>query len=242
MGELAKRLFSGAGHVASTTITPGAQALLIYLGVPPASATVAAAFVGASVQEFANIAALAWVDRADRANRFVEQVEAACNAPFVQVLEEAGQDAAFRDLLGATADVALQSRHEWKIDALARIVASGVRDDAAVDRGIILTDALQSIEPVHLRVLQILSTPGPIPVALTTAEGEREDVYPWTTENIRQEDPAVGDILDALTSKLLGLGLIYNWAEGRWDSRARWELTSFGVECMNYLQKFGTDG
>lgn len=239
VGEIAKRVYAGAGTVAATTISPAAAGILILLGLPPAGAAATAAFVGAGIQEFANFAALAWGDQAARATEFVTEVEEASGRPFEEVLVAAGQDEALRDLLCTAADAALQTRHTWKIDVLARITASGVRDDAKVDTALVLTDALRSVEPLHLRVLQILSEPGPIPIALTTAEGEPEDVYPWTSADIKQKAPEIAEVLDALISKLVAVGLIYNWAEDRYDPQARWDLTAFGVMCMEFLEQRG---
>jgi hypothetical protein len=242
VGEIAKRIHAGAGAAAATTITPATAGVLMLLGVPPAGVAVTAALLGAGIQEFANFAALAWEDRAARATEFVTEVETASGRPFADVLQEASQDEALRDLLYAAADAALQTRHTWKIDVLARITASGVRDNAKVEVGLVLTDALRSVEPLHLRVLQILSRPGPIPIAYTAAGGERAEEYPWTSADIKQEDPGIAEVLDALISKLLAVGLIYNWAEDRYDPQARWDLTAFGQMCMEFLEQRGKAG
>jgi hypothetical protein len=132
------------------------------------------------------------------------------------------------------------------IDLLARIFVSGVRDSAKVDEAIILIEAIRQLEAPHLRLLAVLSKPGPHLVP-GRATGDRPRtpenmarIPTWRVEDVLTEDPDLSGAFDALIARLSALGLVYDEGSGPLDYQPLWFLTSLGQACVQYLGERGS--
>jgi len=162
-----------------------------------------------------------------------------------QLLIEAETDPRTLELLARSVEAASRSLDDETIDLLARIFVSGVRDHAKVDEAIILIEALRQLEAPHLRLLTVLSEPGPHHVP-----GRATEERPRTPENMARvqvrrvediltQDPGLRGTFNALVAKLNSLGLVYDEGSGRLDYEPLWFLTSLGRDCVQYLKERG---
>lgn len=72
---------------------------------------------------------------------------------------KAAEDAA--QLLHESIAAAAETFYDWKVQALAKALANGLAEDLAhVDESRLLVRALADLEPIHLRVLKRLPSPG----------------------------------------------------------------------------------
>lgn len=118
-------------------------------------------------------------------------------------------------------------------------------DHAKVDEGIILIEALRQLEAPHLRVLTVLSEPGPhhVPGRATEERPRTPEnmarIQVWRVGDILNQDPGLTGTFDALVARLNSLGLVYDEGSGRLDYQPLWFLTSLGRDCVQFLGERG---
>lgn len=252
MGQVTRRVSAIASRASGNTVGPAVAALCSMAGAAlgEPALTVAAVPVGAVAgsvtEEAVGAVSLLWQQRRDRIQRFADEAETSSGTRIDQLLAEATANPRTLEMLARSVEAAARSLDDEKIDLLARIFVSGVRDQAKVDEAIILIEALRQIEVSHLRLLTVLSKPGPHLVP-GRATGERPRtpenmarIPVWRVEDILTEDPGLRGAFNALIARLSALGLVYDEGSGRLDYEPLWFLTSLGQECVQHLGERGS--
>ncbi len=109
----------------------------------------------------ADAAILLWQQRRDRIQRFADTAQTTTGTRMEVLLQEAAANPRSLEMLARSVEAAARCLDDEKIDLLARIFVSGMRDSAKVDEAIILMEALRQLEPPHLRLMTVLAKPGP---------------------------------------------------------------------------------
>jgi hypothetical protein len=253
VGEVTRRVSAVVSRASGNTVGPAVAALWsmagLALGEP--ALTVAAVPVGAVAgsltEEAVSAVGLLWQQRRDRIQRFADEAETSSGTRMEQLLVEAEADPRTLEMLARGVEAAARSLDDRKIDLLARIFVSGVRDRAKVDEAIILIEALRQLEAPHLRLLTVLSKPGPhlVPGQATEDRPRTPEnmarIAVWGVEDILTEDPGLREAFDALVARLNALGLVYDEGSGRLDYEPLWFLTSLGQASVRYLGDRGRD-
>lgn len=251
MGKVTQRVPAVVSRASGNIVGPAVTALCTMAGVALGEPALTAAGVpvgavaGSVTEETLSAVGSLLQQRRDRIQRFADEAEASSGAPMEQLLVEARADPRTLEMLARSVEAASHSLDDEKIDLLARIFVSAVRDHAKVDEAIILIEALRQLEAPHLRLLAVLSEPGPhlIPGRAT---GERPRtpenmarIPVWRVEDILTQDPGLMGTFDALVARLNALGLVYDEGSGRLDYEPLWFLTLLGRECVQYLGERG---
>jgi hypothetical protein len=214
-------------------------------GLALAAVPVSAA-AGRLSEDMMDVVAALWRQRRDRMQRFADEAEASSCTRMEELLQEAAADPRTLEMLARSVEAAARSLDEQKIDLLARIFVSGVRDSAKVDEAIILIEALRQLEMPHLRLLTVLAKPGPhlVPGRPTEDRPRTPEnmarIPTWRIEDILQEDPGLSDAFDALIARLYAFGFVYDEGSGRLDYEPLWFLTQLGRACVDYLGERGS--
>jgi hypothetical protein len=205
------------------------------------------AVAGSLTEEAVSAVALLCEQRRDRIQRFADEAEMKTGTQMEKLLKEAAADPRTLEMLARSVDAAARSLDEAKIDLLARIFVSSVRDSAKVDEAMILVEALRQLEAPHLRLLTVLSGPGPhlVPGPGTGDRPRMPEnmarIPTWRVQDILTEDPGLSGAFDALITRLYALGLAYDEGGGRLDYQPLWLLTQLGRSCVQYLGERGSD-
>jgi len=236
-----------AGLVARTvgnSIGPGVTALCAIAGIPfGAPGVVLGAAAGALAEEAVS---RLWANRRNGVERFAIEAEVNAEEPIESLIESAVNNPQLFEMLARAVDAAARSADRGKIDLLAGIFVRAVRDPEKVDAANILLDATTQLEPPHVRLLRILSRPGPHLVpGRPTGDGPRTPetmarIASWRVEDILAADDGLGGVFDALIGKLQTLGLVYDEGSGRLDYEPLWFLTKLGRSCAQFLSERGT--
>lgn len=204
------------------------------------------AVAGSVTQEAMSALALLLQQRRHRIQRFADEAEITAGTQMEKLLQEAMADPRTLEMLARSVEAASRSLDDQKIDLLARIFVSGVRDSAKVDEANILIEALRQLEAPHLRVLTVLAEPGPHLVSGRPTEDRPRTsenmarIRTWRVEDILAMDPGLRRAFDALIARLYALGLVYDEGSGRLDYEPLWFLTPFGRTCVQYLGERGS--
>lgn len=239
MGELERRSWAVAGRTVGNSLAPGVAALCALAGLPPAEATFLSAAVGSMAEEGVGLLNRLHESRRDRVRRFAET--AATAEPLDDLLSAASADPRKLELLAQALDAVTRSLGDWKVDLLARVFVAGTRDDARIDQAVVLIEVIRQLEVPHLRVLSILSGPGP---TRTTETPVSHWVIParqvWLVQDILKKDQEIEDAFQVLVARLQGLGLVTDERVGGVDFEPLWQLSPFGWQCVDYLTAHGT--
>jgi hypothetical protein len=253
MNEVSRRASGMASAAFGTTVGSAVTALCAMAGTAfgePAFA-VAGVPVGAAAgwlsQDMADVVAALYHQRRHRLQRFADEAETMSGTRLEELLREATSDPRVLEMLARSVEAAARSLDDDKIDLLARIFVSGMRDSAKVDEAIILVEALRPLEAPHLRLLTVLAKPGPhlVPGRATEERPRTPEnmarIATWRVEDILREDPGLSGAFDALVARLHALGLVYDEGSGRLDYQPLWFLTQLGRACVQYLGERGSD-
>jgi hypothetical protein len=167
MNEVSRHVSSVVSGASGSTVGSAVTALCSMAGVAlhdpglGLAAVPAGAVAGSMTQEAMSAIALLLQQRRDRVQRFADEAEITAGTQMERLLQEAAADPRTLEMLARSVEAASHSLDDQKIDLLARIFVSGVRDPAKVDEVNILIEALRQIEAPHLRVLTVLAEPGP---------------------------------------------------------------------------------
>src|SRR6266567_528387 len=252
MGEVTRRVSSIVSRASGNTVGPAVATLCSMAGVAfgePGLAIAAVpvgAVAGSLTEEAANAVGLLWEQRRERIQRFAGEAEKTSGTGMDQLLVEATADPRALEMLARSVEAAARSLDDEKIDLLARIFVSGVRDSAKVNEAVILIEALRQLEVPHLRLLTVLSNPGPHLVPGRATEDRPRTpanmarIPAWRVEDILTEDPGLRGAFDALVARLYALGFVYDEGSGRLDYEPLWFLTPLGRTCVQYLGDRGS--
>lgn len=150
-------------------------------------------------------------------------------------------DARHQGLLLAVVEAAARSTAEVHLDALARVLADGIRagvhDDARVDESTLIAGALGAFGHAHVQVLALLAEEDPQAVR----EGSTS-AYALGHVAVRRRHLAAS--VDALAAVLVAHGAVAR-DTSRWDriDAAHYAVTAFGRGCLRYLDdRAASDG
>lgn len=171
--------------------------------------------------------------REDRLRDFVEEVVSAI--PPEQLLRRVQEDRRVADLFTDAARTAMETDLERKRRALARVLKQGFfrSDDAEIDAERMYLQAIAPLEVPHLRILDIMRQPPPLPGGETIAVGTS-----LTEELLHGFYPQAGQLLKALMTQLESWGLVLDDqpASTRAPSNAKWTVTLLGQNVYEFLK------
>ena len=124
---------------------------------------------------------------------------------------------------------ATNARSEQKIQALARVVAENLGDDARLDLASLTVTALAELDPPHIQVLYILvhHVPPDVPAVSHQDPG-------WSCLALKDRLPGIADGIMPIVAVLSRTGMITETPDST-NERLRWAPTRFGIGCLNYL-------
>jgi hypothetical protein len=240
MDELEERSGPALDRIVGAT---GGVAIATLLGLALGPTGLVVASLGAAsspvVEELSYFARTALQRRFDRAERAVHVATDSSGLSVEQLLQAALSDDKKLELASRALTAAALSSTNARIDALARAFASGVlaQDVARVDEQAILIDALAGLEPAHVRLMSVLSRPATHADYDPSVRDELQ--YSWGRDDIVAADAGLERPLDALISRVVGNGLVFDHGAGRLNYRPLWKLTEFGRLCLAELQQRG---
>jgi hypothetical protein len=128
---------------------------------------------------------------------------------------------------------------EEKVDALGRVLAMGLGDDARFDEALLFADALRDLEAPHIKILAEIhehpQAPIPAPAPSTGLAG-------WSEKQIQQQFPELSPVIASAVNILSRHALIRDAARGSWSGASgtsRWLCTSMGEELLHLLAPAG---
>jgi hypothetical protein len=133
------------------------------------------------------------------------------------------------ELAARVIEAAGRTTMEDKLQALSRVLANGLRDDAAIDEAVFVADALSAMEPPHVLVLRTIDRSLPEP-----ASGEPG----WSTHWLLLEYPMYEKVLASVLRALERHGLITDLALGTWgaaEGHAYYAVTGLGTSVLELL-------
>lgn len=254
MSEVQKSAQSVVAKTAGGTVGSAIGGLLAAAGLATGNpglavgAVPAGAFAAAVTESMVEFGARQWQARAERVERFGDTAATEADTTLDALVEEAFTDPCKLEVLGRATEAASRALDDGKIDLLARIYAHGVHGHDLIDETAVMIDAVRQIEGPHLRVMEVLSRPGPqflpspdtqdamLGNMLGTLPGGqgRPNTQVWRNDQLAAAS-GVGDALSALVAKLAGLGMVYDEGIGRIDYQPYWQLTPFGRNCLRFL-------
>jgi hypothetical protein len=140
-------------------------------------------------------------------------------------------------LATTTVRAAMDTLDRQKLDALARVFAFGLDDDARLEMAALYVVALRELEAPHIRVLRHLVE---AKAAVSTAEwhGARESI-------LVSEFPGLSDGLDAIVATLIRAGLavqtVFDGGDASGVTDTGWSVTPFGVSTYAWLRSETVD-
>jgi len=240
VSELAKSAsraaVDAAGNVVQTAVT---AMLTVDLG--PQLATAAGAMAGAVTKETPELLCLMLGDRFRRASTMVETATDLAGLTPEEFVARLARDELHRYLLYRAVQAAGTAIGDAKIRTLAAALVSGAiaTDPAAVDEALVVINAVEQIESLHLRVLTRLMT-APADPAVDHYSNVRP--WPWTQQQLYDADPGLGGAFGTVLAKLRSLGMVHDYPAGLIDyAEDRVQLTAFGEMCTTHLHQVGED-
>lgn len=176
--------------------------------------------------------------------KYVESAEAviavaadAAGEPLATLPAYLGEDSRRLHLATTTVRAAMDTLDKQKLDALARVLAFGLDDDARLEMAALYVVALRELEAPHIRVLRHL-------VEAEAAESSPE----WhgvRESNLVSEFPGLSAGLDAIVATLIRAGLavqtVFDGGDASGSSDTGWSVTSFGVNTYAWLRSETAD-
>lgn len=177
--------------------------------------------------------------RQERLRDFVQEVIQ--ELPPEELLARVQREPRIADLFTDAARTAMETDLEQKRRALAKVLKLGFfrSDDAEIDEERMFLRAIAPLEVPHLRILDILRQPPPMPdggrIAVGTALSE---------ELLHGFYPQAGQHLRALMTQLESWGLVVDDqpASTRQPSNSRWVVTLLGQQVYEFLKDTRPEG
>ena len=98
--------------------------------------------------------------RNSRVGQLRELVEEASGMAAGQVLHRMEESPELEEVMTRAIEAAAITAHDEKRRALAKVIASGLHDDALVDEALMMVRAIDAIDPPHIRALLELASSG----------------------------------------------------------------------------------
>ncbi len=183
----------------------------------------------------------------ERRSRVEHAVEvAAAELGGLERLEQlAAGDPVRLELLARVVEAAQRSTIPDKVEALGRVLASGLGLDDRVDEALVLAAALHDLEAPHVLVLAELHRE---PVSTVPASYPAPGRLGWTPEQLVARLPGTRIVLGALLQVLRSHGLIRDLNEGENTTYAdlesgspRYAATELGRYCLGLLGEASSD-
>lgn len=234
-GEGSPRAFTApaVGDLAAEIVfTTGAQAIALLgpqFGIPAAAAAPALAAASSFVGQW-------WANRRTRAATVVALAAKRADGTAEALLDRASdpqrQRLTFEAMKSATT-----SDTDAHLIALARCLADGLITDSreVVDREILIAVAMGELQPIHVRVMSLISVAAPDYV-----QGETPPAGAgWTNAQVEAEYPESAGVLPAIVAALTRQGIISDIGVGTLGNRTRIILNEFGYLCLSRLREAG---
>lgn len=122
---------------------------------------------------------------------------------------------------------------QQKAEALARILADGIKDDARLDVEPLFLAAIRDLESAHVQTLRTM-TNGTNPKDVIEGPPVREGTE-WATEHLVEALPHLASGMDYVVATLDRVGYIVP-GFARFEVAPWWRVTRFGHQCLVYLQ------
>ncbi|WP_406051349.1 hypothetical protein [Kribbella sp. NBC_00889] len=136
-------------------------------------------------------------------------------------------------LLANVIEAAWRLASDEKTEALARVLADGVRDDARLDVDPLFVAALREMDPAHVQTLRLMADAGnPHDQPSGRPAGASQE---WATEHLHEALPQLSEGMDYIVATLERIGCIARGVP-RWDVPAWWSVTEFGHATLRFLR------
>lgn len=233
MAEVESWQGAAADRVIGATVGQ-AVAVLTALFLGPAGG-----FVGVAVEPLAEDLSRALrrmaLRKLGRVQVAAEEAASEAGCEFADLVLRSLDDDLRAGLLSAAFEAAANAGDELKVKALGRAYARGVlaTDDAKADEQVRIVTTLAALDAVDIRVLDRMS-PSPTWVI------ERGGDIPSVEESV----PGAAAVAESVVSRLSTLGLVRTPVPGGLafgGAPAMWEVTRFGVRCLDALREVGED-
>ncbi len=152
-----------------------------------------------------------------------------------------GGDPARLELLARVVEASQRSTIPDKVDALGRVLATGLSAQDRVDEALVLAAALHDLEAPHVLILAELHRE---PLSSVVAAYRGPGRLGWTPEQVVARLPGTRIVIDALLQVLRTHGLIRNLNEGEGSTYAdlksgqpRYAATELGRYCLGLLNE-----
>lgn len=168
-----------------------------------------------------------------RAVEVVASAAACCDNDIEGLVRWAEESAPRLDFLGRVVDAATRTAEEAHLQALARVLAEVVQDEARLDVAPLYIDALATMTPADVRVLRLMIEKSNWNLELIEGGGGAVD---WQPAQLAEALPELFQGIDALVARLQQLGCIAPKIM-RWDWPPGLVVTTFGRLCLAYLRE-----
>jgi hypothetical protein len=175
----------------------------VMAGVPIGEATALGALAGSAVEE---VIGQLYQDRAERVARFAQTAAGEAGCTLDELLAEAAEHQVKLELLAQAVEGASRALADEKVDLLARMVVQGIRDDAKVDKTLVMFDAVRVLELPHLRLLALLARPSHLEVDCFRLPDQL-----WHESQISAAEPEIGKVFSGVMAKLQSLSWSRSW-------------------------------
>ena len=113
---------------------------------------------------------------------------------------------------------------------LAKVLAENLHDNARLDLCSLVIVALAELEPPHVRVLHtFVHEAPPVTSPLTSTESDA-----WHCAQLKERLPNLADGIMPIIATLVRTGVLTEASSSENDNLS-WEVTRFGLNCLNYL-------
>jgi hypothetical protein len=134
-------------------------------------------------------------------------------------------------LTTAAVHAAFNAATEEKIAALARVLAENLQDDARLDVGLLIVQAISDMAAAHVRVLHAV-----VRAELPTAEGFELGPDVFAQSQLESRFPNLAPGILPILATLERHGLVSEGIGVAEGNRA-WSVTEFGRRCLSYLEE-----
>lgn len=124
-----------------------------------------------------------------------------------------------------------------KVDALGRVLAMGLSDDARFDEAVLIADALRDLEAPHIKLLAEIHAH---PQSAMAVPDSNTGLAGWSEKQLEQRFAELAPVIAAVVRTLSQHTLIRDVARGTWEGAegdSRWVITAMGEELLGLLTR-----
>jgi hypothetical protein len=224
--------------ISSQVVGDFAQVLAAAVLTPSVGAGQAAAYamtIGPLAEQSVLAVGKFYADYVSRSGRLIEETVKASERPVEELVEVASSDEPHRALTIQATQAAISAIDEAHLRTIAAAFAEGLyaTDAAVVDEARIVLESLAQVSGPHIRLLGVLSQTR----RHRFEDGDEVDSENWYKEHILEADAGLGNTVEALTAKLVSLGIAVDRSVGYPGYQPSWALTQFGKACVRQLHR-----